>query len=294
MPAQSSWWDEWGEDAFRAGLMYWMGQQQDSKTPNTYPVPLTPEDKRISDERWNVYNKGGTPNQQAVASAAKQFIAGMPTGPTNFQFVSPYLKGQSFAGGITLPKIDFSAFLNPASSTGTTKGTQGSAVSREDVIPAGSGTGERANGSWQAFNRTSGIDGGNTIPGARLPEDSYSRNVGLPGYPTGTAPRGNDPSMFGQDRMPDANGNAPGGQMQYADASKVWAAVKEELSKFDLGRLGSKAFIALATAKFGPLGAAAARGLLWGMGKMTGRDGEANPNPSGGGFIPGSFSGALP
>lgn len=80
-------------------------------TPNQYPVELTPEQKRVFDEIWKTYQSGGSPIQKGVASAGLQFLGGMPTTAPGFQFTSPLLKGQPFAGGVTIPKIDFTKAL---------------------------------------------------------------------------------------------------------------------------------------------------------------------------------------
>lgn len=77
-------------------------------TPNFYQVPLTPEQQRVEDEKWRVYKDGGSDTMKTVQGLGKQFLSGLQSGPSNFQFMSPELKGQQFAGGYKLPTFDFS------------------------------------------------------------------------------------------------------------------------------------------------------------------------------------------
>lgn len=98
------------DDAMGLALMYAMqkGVGGSGGTPNFYPIPLTPEQKRVEDEKWRLYKAGGSPQTQFVQEAGKQFLSQMPTGPKNHSFISPLMQGQTFAGGVTLPKFDFS------------------------------------------------------------------------------------------------------------------------------------------------------------------------------------------
>lgn len=109
-------------------------------TPNQYAQIIPPELKQILDEQWKVYKQGGTPQQQEVRSAGTQFLSGMPTTAPNFNFVSGELKGQKFAGGVTLPKIDVSKFATGAPPP---TGTLPPPTPRKDFekIPGGGGAG---------------------------------------------------------------------------------------------------------------------------------------------------------
>lgn len=107
----------WGELLTQAIITWYANKGKNGDTPNQYPVQLPPEVKRVFDESWNVYKAGGSPIQREIRSAGQQFIGGIPTTAPNFSFVSPEMKNQVFAGGVTLPKIDFT---KPPTSPGPT------------------------------------------------------------------------------------------------------------------------------------------------------------------------------
>ncbi|MFA6958576.1 MAG: hypothetical protein WC538_22125 [Thermoanaerobaculia bacterium] len=77
-------------------------------TPNSYPVDLHPEAKKVLDEFWRVYQAGGSPQQQTVAKAGSDFLRQVPSGPSNFQWLSPEMKasGNTFANNIKIPTFD--------------------------------------------------------------------------------------------------------------------------------------------------------------------------------------------
>lgn len=108
-------------------------------TPNQYPIQLTPEQKRIFDEMWRVYQAGGSDTQKAVRSAGMQFLGGMPTGAPGFKFMSPELQGQPFAGGVTPPKIDLSKFSIPGGNGGPPSAPGNITLPPRDPVSPGPG-----------------------------------------------------------------------------------------------------------------------------------------------------------
>jgi len=121
---------DWGSIIGSALAGYFANRGTSGGVPNTYNVPLSPEDKYWDDQRKATYEAGGSPQMKAAGSAAQQFFAGMPT-TANPTFASPIMRGQAFAGGITLPKIDLSAFNFAGRPAGT------STPSGPDRGPAG-------------------------------------------------------------------------------------------------------------------------------------------------------------
>src|SRR6185503_20065191 len=101
MPA-SDYSDLYG-DAFNALLLAYLNNKNSKSKPNTYPVPLTPGQQWLEDEKRRVYESGGTDAQKTAGSAARQFLSGMQSGPSSFEFMSPELKGKAFGGGIKFP-----------------------------------------------------------------------------------------------------------------------------------------------------------------------------------------------
>lgn len=88
---------------------------------------------------------------------------------------------------------------------------QGSAVDRPNMQPM-TGPGGAGSGSFAPMNRLTPVDGGNMIPGARMPETSAARNVGMSGLATST-----DPTAGG--RMLPSMIN--GGQMEYGSLPEM-------------------------------------------------------------------------
>lgn len=101
--------DDLTTDLFRMAMLWAMNRQGSGSgsTPNFYPIPLTPEQKRVEDEKWRVYQAGGSNAQKEVQGLARQALSQMQSGPSNFSFMSPEMKGQSFAGGFKLPTFNF-------------------------------------------------------------------------------------------------------------------------------------------------------------------------------------------
>jgi hypothetical protein len=99
---------DWGE-AVGAGLAVWM-QNQQGKTPNQYPVQLTPEQKRWEDLRYKMATQS-TPTRDFISNMGTQFMGQVGGAPPNFSFMSPEMKGQTFAGGVQAPKFDTSKHL---------------------------------------------------------------------------------------------------------------------------------------------------------------------------------------
>jgi hypothetical protein len=99
-------------DAMNAAIALWMYQDQKrqaDKDPKFTPVPLTPEEQWRFDRSKENYNY--SPMRDYVGQYSHQFLQGMNNmSSPNFTFTSPDLQkaGAQFAGGMTMPKFDFS------------------------------------------------------------------------------------------------------------------------------------------------------------------------------------------
>lgn len=241
--------DDLTSDLFRAAILYYMNRQGSGSgsTPNFYNIPLTPEQKRVEDEKWNVYKAGGSDAQKTVAGLGKQFLSQLPSGPSGFQFMSPELKNQPFAGGIKLPTFDFSKLPTttgtptpPALGPGTSllrANTGDPRLAQDHKIPT---DGESLYGD---LGRT---HFGDTMsePGTRPGMDSLER--------------GSDDPL-----LQPGGGGLPLG-MQYADGTEQWAAVKSWWGNFqkehpNWAKYGPQAITAALSVQFGVAGAFAGR-----------------------------------
>ena len=93
--------------AFNAALAWYLNKKDEQK-PNFYPVPLTPEDQYWHDKKKELYERGGSDQMKGLTQMAGQYLGQIPGGPSNHSFMSPHMKGQSFAGGVKYPTFDMS------------------------------------------------------------------------------------------------------------------------------------------------------------------------------------------
>jgi hypothetical protein len=232
---------DWGSFFGSALAGYFGNKGTSGDTPNFYPVPMTPEEKRWDDERWRVYQQGGSPNQQAMSSAARQFLQNMPT-TANPQFASPMMQGQQFAGGIQLPKIDLSGvpWGPPRPGPGPTTGAPKPGDGRPEPGPGRGGPPD---------------DGG----------DPFNP-------PGGNGPFGPDPR--GLDRLPNPN-DTP---REWGDGGDSgWYEFRQWADDFRLNNPNwTQTMIGAATALFGPLAAGLMRRYIFGEGDRTTIPGYSN------------------
>lgn len=222
-------------DIFRAAMIWYANRQGTGSgdTPNFYNIPLTPEQKRVEDEKWNVYKAGGSPTQKTITGLGQQFLSGLQSSPSGFQFMSPELRGQAFAGGVKLPTFDFSKL--PALG-----GTPTPTTPTKPPPPPGSSSQLRL-----APNR--GIQEKIAHEYIQDPQTKFDAawNGDNPG------PSDDSGLLFGHDTLP--------GGMQYADGTKLfesaqtwWDGFKQEHP--DWVRMGATAVQAALAAYLGPLG----------------------------------------
>jgi hypothetical protein len=187
------------DDAWNAALMYW-ANKQNSKTPNQYPQILTPEQKRVVDEQWRLYQAGGSPQLNSLRDSSKQFLSQIPSGPSNFSFLSPAMKGQTFAGGIKMPTFDLSKFPSsaaPPASAPSPSPTQSSAG------PTGSDSEDKIGDPNVSISDPNAAPGDmfrqpyNSGPDARDP-NLYSPIIGVGGDKHGSWTPAADPRYGGQ------------------------------------------------------------------------------------------------
>lgn len=115
-------------------IAYYLQQQQAGKTPNTYQVPPTPGEAYDLAHKKQVDSFVGPYIQQQLAGTGN-------LNPTNFSFMSPALKGQTFAGGIKAPNIDFTKI------PGFGAPSPGGTTAPSPVTPAGGGSSSSGGGT---------------------------------------------------------------------------------------------------------------------------------------------------
>lgn len=264
-------------DLFRLALAYGMNRMGGGSgdTPNFYNVPLTPEQKRVEDEKWRVYQAGGSDAQKAARGLATQFLSQQQGAPPSFSFMSPEMKGQTFAGGIRVPTFDFSK-INPAPT-----GTQSPIPPGPGTSPIRAGTsnitGTREGILHQKLPTETGYDNGM----GRTPVESTWNGAGRPTM---------DPLEMGRD---DPNLWFNGGNMNHADASALFSGATGWFQNFkkehpNWAQLGPRVLESALAAAFGLPGAVAGRLLR----SLIMRDSNPGaPPPAGGG---GQNAGTIP
>jgi hypothetical protein len=241
------------EELYNLALVYAMsgGNKGSGGTPNTYAVPLTHEQKRIEDEKWRVYKDGGSPSQQALGAAGRSLLSQVPSGPSNFSFLSPEMKGQQFAGGIKLPTFNFAAM--PATGAGA---PVTGAVPGKDMIhqtgptdsPIGGGAGGMRN---QLMHPQTPIDPGGADPKWNEDIGDYmGRNPGATSRDISTYFDNNTPNIM-QTPAP-----MPGAEHDAATTSSVASAWQRFRSEHpNWASLGVNAVLGALTAATGLPGA---------------------------------------
>lgn len=269
-------WGAVGGDAIGAALNWYLSQQG-KKTPNTYPVPLTPEDKYWDDARKNLFESGGSPDVKGIRSAGFQYLSQIPSEPSGFKFMSPHLAGQPFSGGVKVPSFSFAGM-------GVTGGGGTGAPSPATTTPMNRGNGPAnfvgsGGGGQHILNRTWDPAGGEGGPGfGESIADYMGRNPGF------------GPSQY-EDYFPTTGGRndpnrpgAPGSQTQYGTGnpiSTVWNAFTQFKQEHpNWAQLGVTAISAALAATIGLPGALIGKILTALLGGSSGNDGTA-PLPTG-------------
>jgi hypothetical protein len=264
-------------------LMYWAQRGQNGDTPNFYNIPLTPEQKRWGDERWRLYQQGGSEQAKAVGSAGMQYLGGLQQGPSNFSFMSPAMKGQTFAGGFQMPKFNIGNFQQPQPGAGPARppgaGTgPGAGVYRG---PNGAPTSDTIQQPWAigggnspggGVKHRAEVDPGGDSPMYRDIYDIMTNGGGGPSiadrenwFPTTGGPRDpNRPGGGGANTTFD--GGEPGGVRAGADGltddmkQRAAAAWQEYTAKYPDWKLRGASFAArfIGSMLGGPAGGAAA------------------------------------
>lgn len=205
------------------GLAWYMGRGTSGDTPNSYPVPQTPEQKRWDDARYDLYKQGGTEGQQAVRSAAQQYMGGLPR-TANPTFASPMMRGQPFAGGAMFPKVDISKFNVNAKPPG---------AASTPLEPPGPGDAGRPTGDDRRESKTFGT------------EDPLNPRGG--GGPFG-------PSPYGLDKIPPTGAPAQTPGETWNSFTTWWADYRQKNPNWKTD--GAKAAITAAGAIYGGVWAA--------------------------------------
>ncbi len=105
----ANFWDSYGDDVIGAALALYMNGQN-GKTPNQYPVQLTPEQKYWDDKKKGLFES--SPTRNAINSMGTQFLGQLGGGPpAGMKFMSGELSSQPFAGGFQAPKFDMTQAL---------------------------------------------------------------------------------------------------------------------------------------------------------------------------------------
>jgi hypothetical protein len=277
-------WGDIGDDMLGAALEWYL-QQQRQKTPNFTPQPLTPEDKYWDEQRKKMFEAGGAPEVQAVRNAGFQYLQQIPSGPTNFKFMSPHLQGQSFSGGVQVPKFDFSMMAAPGGKPQTTERPVGGRI--PDSFSGGpeGGFGQRQfRQVWEPAGGETDYDRwGESIYGRMTRDPSYVGNER--DFPTtGGSSDPNKPT-----KPPGFIGPTPPGETRYGTGNPI-AAVANAFQDFKASHpnwasLGINGIAAALAATLGLPGAIIGKILQSLLNAGGGKGGDE------GGFIPGSISG---
>jgi hypothetical protein len=138
-------------------LTAYMYENQKNSDPKITTAPSTPGEQFLLSNFQNALNNP-SPTRQMATTAASQALGNMSSfNPSSFNFVSPLMKGQTFAGGMKIPGFDFSKIdmTKGFGTSPTTTGTSGAPPSSPS-LPTGSVNG----------NGPAGVDlGGMTIGG---------------------------------------------------------------------------------------------------------------------------------
>jgi hypothetical protein len=186
-------WLDWARMAY--------GVYQDNRAPKTKNIPLSPEMKKLYDAYYaNVMNPATRDNAAKVNQAGWEQVnrlagAGGWTSPKTFSGQTGY---SGTGAAPTLSRPIQSGPIAPPAPTGAA-GSNGIRAEQSGTMGVRPGVKDR--------DVVGGLDG---IPGARMPEDDYQRNVGLPGFTTSTAPTGLHPGNV----TPPGYGTTGGG-MEY-------------------------------------------------------------------------------
>lgn len=252
--------DIWS-DVFRTALMWYMNKQGSGSgsTPNFYNVPLTPEQKRVEDEKWRVYQAGGSDRMQQVGAIAQQALSQSQSGPSNFTFMSPEMKNQTFGGGIKFPTFDFSKFKTP--------GANATAPPTQQFAPHSSKGGPGGAIQWKMPTDGESLYGDISRTHYGDVMNNPQTGPGMNGMEMGR----DDPRLLGN-----------GGEMTFSDGGQQFQAVSEwwkgfQASHPNWAQMGPKALDAALAAAFGPAGAAASRIIRW----IISRGGNGGQPPSG-------------
>lgn len=164
-----------------SAIQLWIARQQlnqANKDPKAIIAPPTPQETWITDVMKN-FLENGSPNRNFVTDYAKQALSGHQNLTPNLKFASPQMQGQQFAGGITLPKIDMSAYMGGGKGTiggGAGTGPTPTTVPAGPPSPGGDGGG---GGTVQSGPPAAGGGigaGGTDDPFSGMPENTRPGN----------------------------------------------------------------------------------------------------------------------
>lgn len=244
--------DDIWSDVFRTALMWYMNKQGSGSgsTPNFYNVPLTPEQKRVEDEKWRVYKAGGSDRMQQAGAIAQQALSQAQSGPSNFSFMSPEMKGQTFGGGIKFPTFDFSKFKTPGTNVATTPTQQFAPHSSKAEGAGGAVQWKLPADNESYYGEMARTHYGDVMadPGTRPGMDGLTMGRDDPRGPSGLQRAGweVDPP--------------PPGPLTEA-VTGWWAGFQKQHPNW--AQLGPKVLDAALAAAFGPAGAAAGKIIRW-------------------------------
>lgn len=90
-------------------LAGYLQNRESGKTPNQYPVELTPEQKWWDNAARDTFQN--SPTRNFVNEMTTQFMGQIGKTPENMQWLSQDMQGQKFAGGYKPPTFDMSKFV---------------------------------------------------------------------------------------------------------------------------------------------------------------------------------------
>lgn len=120
-------------------LQYYLYNREANKKPSETQLTPSPQQDWMFNFIKNYAE--GNPYRDMATNFSSQYLNGLSGAtPSTFKFTSPYLQGQTFAGGVQAPKIDMSKFMGPAGYTPSGGSGGGSGVGRTPTGGAQPGT----------------------------------------------------------------------------------------------------------------------------------------------------------
>ena len=265
----------WLDDLLNAAAVYFM-LKQNSKTPNFYQQPLTPNEQWKTDTTKDLYGR--------VNDYVTGLINNTNLNPTGFQFMSPMFKGMPFAGGIQLGAAKPTFGSNSANQKSTYPGQDLPAMQSNNVGTAQNSDIKKFTPNMRQWEPASGFP---MSPSSPQTDPNAEVSLDRANHPLANLnPTGSNGSLFQTGRdvgagwaagQPgsgfDTNGMPAGMTRGEGVAGVSWLS-NQIRSNPSLAKLGTGALTAFVTATWGPAAGLIAKYgpsvIQWIVSKVTG------------------------